>query len=268
MAGPFGFLSNKGTPTPDNSGNNTSGDDNNSPANQPNNQGNTQGNMGDNNNNNNDTVSSIWDTNNEPSNTNNQQQQNNQQQPPNNNGKSAQEVFNEHVKSLNLAGNLNMEGIQEAFRNQDFEGFQQNFQQTLSDVAANTYKAALQQMNQLADKKIDAAIEKAVAESSETVNQNMAVNKMKTDLPFVNDPDIEPVASAALQQFLSKNVPMDEAIKKVGEFFNSTAQKIADSYGGNAPGSGNYNPNNPPNNNRQSNQNQGQDEDWMQFLTQ
>jgi len=230
---------------------------------------NSQNNGDDNNNNNNDSNNgnnvdnntSIWDNDN---NQQQQQQQNNNQQNQNNqnqNTESPSDIFDKHVASLNLSNGVDLSELQEQAAEGNFESLEKAF----DTVAANTYKAALQQMNTIMDNKIATSIEKAVAESSSVMNENMALNEMRSALPFVADKDIAPVAEAALKQLMSKGDSVEKAIEKVQQFFQSTAEKVT--------GNNQQNQNNPingtfnRNSNTEQNNSNNEEESWMEFLT-
>lgn len=248
-----------------NSDNNANNDSNNQNQNsQSNNDANNDDNNDSNNNNNVDNNTSIWDNNinndgNNDQNNNNQNQNN--QQNNNQNQQTASEIFDQHVADLDLTSGIDLSKLQEEAADGNFESINKAFE----TVSANTYKAALQQMNTLVDNKIATAFDKAVSESSSAMNENMAIKEMHSALPFAGDKDIAPVAEAAMKQIMSQGASVSEAIEKVGQFFQSTAQKI-NGNSDNHQNSG-FNPDgNVNNNSNNNNQNQGE-ESWMDFLT-
>lgn len=261
----FGFLDRSNKQDNQNDNNNQNQNQNtNSSDSQDNNNSNTQDNKDDNNNNNVDNNTSIWDNNTSDSgnDNNNQNDQNNQNQNTNQNQQSPDEVFNKHVADLNLTNGVDLQKIEADMR----EGNTESLQAAFDTIAANTYKASLQQMNTLADNKIAAAMENAVSESTANMNSNLAVKELHTALPFVTDKNIAPVAEAALKQLMSKGASVEEAIKGVSDFFKATAEKV----GGmsNAPDNFSNNNYNRNSNQQQDNNNSGKDDSWMEFLTQ
>lgn len=237
--------------------NNNSDDNDNNNNNQNDNNDNNQNNNMDNN-------KSIWDNNDNDLENNNQnnQQQNNQNQET----RSAGEIFNDHVAGLNLTDGIDLTQLQEDAQAGNTDSLNKAFE----TVAANVYKASLQQMNTLADTKITAAIEKAVSESTSVMNESTAVKEMQAALPFTSSRDIAPVAEAALKQIMSNGASVQEAVKQVSAFFESTANAVS---GGNnnqgSPTDGSFNPNTTVNNNSNNqNNNSNQEDTWMNFLTQ
>lgn len=243
---------------------NNDDDNNQNNQNNSNNQSNNNSNNDnndDNNNNNVDNIKSIWDNNNNEE-QNNEQNNNNQNVNLDPNAPNPAEVFDQHIAGLNLAEGIDLSNLQSEAAEGNFDAINKGFEQ----VAANTYKAALQSMNKLVDSKIDGAIEKAVSESSNVMNETTAIREMHSALPFAGDKDIAPVAEAAMKQFMSQGSSVNDAIQKVGQFFQTTSEKVTGmSSSANNPGSGGFNPNTNVNN---SNNNSNQDEEsWMDFLT-
>ena len=250
--------------TENNNQNQNSNDDNSNNNNNSNDNNNQNSNENNNNSNNMDNNTSIWDNN--DSSSDNNDQNNNQQNNQNNQNtetRSAGEIFNDHIQGLQLTDGVDVNKIQEDLANNDTESLQSAFE----SIASNTYKAGLQQANKLMDTKIEAAIEKAVAESGSAVNESMAVREMQSKLPFVSGQDIAPVAEAALKQFISKGLSVEDSIQKVAEFFNATAQAVSGNNNSqNSPGNNNFNPNSFVSNNSNNQNNSNQDDSWMDVL--
>jgi len=238
---------------------NQNNDNNNNNQNSNNNPNN---NSDDNNSNNMDNNTSIWDNNNiDEQNNSDNNQQNNQQQET----RTPTEIFDAHISDLNLTSGVDLSQMQEDAQNGNTDSLNKAFE----TVAANTYKAALQQVNTLMDNKITSAIDKAVSESTSVMNETTAVKEMQSALPFTSNRDIAPVAEAALKQIMSKGASINEAIQQVTTFFNSTANAVAGGNNQNDVTSGGFNPNSNVNNNNSSNNNNSNQEDsWMDFLTQ
>lgn len=257
-----GFLNmqQNGNQNPDNNNANNNDNNNNSNNNNQNDNDNNNNNQKDNQNNNSDNNTSIWDNKpnpNEDTPQNNQQQNNLQQDT-----RTPAEIFNEHVASLDLTSGIDLTQMQEDMQNGNTDSLNKAFDQ----VAANTYKAALQQVNTLVDNKISSAIEKAVSESTSVMNETTAVKEMQQALPFTTGRDIAPVAEAALKQLMSNGASVQDAVKQVADFFQSTANAVSGGDNQNDVTSGGFNPNTSINNSSNNNNNSPIG-DWMGFLT-
>lgn len=229
---------------------------------QNNNNNNNDNNNNNNNNNNIDSQDNIWDNNSttEDDNNNNNNNQN-QNQNQNQQTKDADTLFKEHIESLQLTNGLDLAKIQEDLR----EGKVDSLNEAFSNVAANTYKAAMTQMNSLVDSKIEAATEKAVSDANSTVKADLEIQEMQSSLPFTKDPNIEPVAKAVLAQFRSKGESVENAIAKTKEFFQNTAEKVGNVSipPNDKPGTRNFS-----RNNQQQNNDQNIHDEWLDVLSQ
>jgi len=240
------------------SGENTSADDGNN--NNQNQNSAANNNQNDNNSNNMDNNSSFWD--NDKQNQGNDNNQNNQQTNNQQQNQDPNSVYNDFVKNLNLTNGVDLGTIQEDIQNGSTESLMAAFE----SVSANTFKASLEQMNKLADNKIQAAIDKAVSESTSTINESTAIREMNGALNFTTDKDIAPVANAALKQFINKGQSTQEAIESVKKFFEATANSVTGNSSQQNPMNGNFNPNSNINNSN-NNSNSNASDDWMDVLT-
>jgi len=246
-----------------NNQNNQNQNQNSSDNNNDNNNNNDNDNNNNNQNNNMDNNTSIWDNNANDSENNNQQQQ--QQNNQNAETRTPNEIFNEHVAGLDLTSGIDLTQLQEDAQNGNTDSLNKAFE----TVASNVYKASLQQMNTLVDNKITTAIDKAVSESTSVMNESTAVKEMQAALPFTSDKNIAPVAEAALKQIMSNGASVQEAVKQVSAFFQSTADAVSGGNNNSAnPTGGSFNPNSNVNNNSSNNNNSNQEDTWMDFLTQ
>lgn len=248
-----------------NSGNENKQNNNNNDNNSQNNSGNNnQNNNTDNNNNQNniENNTSIWD--NKPNKDDNQQQ--NQQQQNQNTNEDAASAFAKHISDLNLTNGVDVAKIQQDMS----EGSTESLQEAFAKVSANTYQAAMTQMNRLVDNKVNAAVEKSVNESGSMLNENLAIREMNSEMSFTTDKNIAPVANAALKNLMDQGKSASEAIKEVAEFFKNTANMVSGSNGNSdsgAPGRNNFNRNNSVSNN-ENNNNSNDDDDWLKTLSQ
>ena len=194
-----------------------------------------------------------------------QQQQQNQQQNQQQQSNSPAEAFNEHVKSLGLTDNIDTGSLFEAAREGDSEAFNNGIQESLQTVAANTYRAALNDANKIVDAKVEQAVTKAVREATGSFEVDKAVTALNTALPFTKSPMVAPIAKSVLGQFMKKGMSLEDAIDGTRDFFAETNKLTAKDLGNqrpnNRPGGGNFN--------QQSNIPTDSDEepDWMEMLT-
>lgn len=215
-----------------------------------------------------DQASNIWDNSqNPPENPSpgqdfQQQQQNVQQQQQ---GSTPQEQFAAHIDGLGLTNNVDMAKIQEDMQTGNTDSLSKAFQQ----VAANTYKATMLQMNELVDSKINKAQSETEKAASDNWNADLAVREMNTKLPFTSDPNISPIATAVLNRFITKGDSVESAIKKTQDFFASTAQKINGTSmpPANSPGNSQFSQQNSDNNSNNQTQANSHDE-WLDVLAQ
>jgi len=222
----------------------------------------TNGNK-DNNENNIDNSTNIWENpvKQDANANNNQPQQQFIQQPvvePD-----PQEALQKHIASLKLTDGIDFSQIQQDLQT----GSTESLTKALETTAANAYKSSMMQMSKIMDNKLAAVKQEALNESKATMNADLAVRQMNTDLPFTADPNIAPVAKAVLNQFIKGGKDLPSAIKATAEFFKSTASKINSS--GTPPGNQN-NSNfsqykNSDNNN--SNENPSEHDEWLDLLS-
>lgn len=232
----------------------------------PNNPGNPnqQNNQNPNNQNNSTNNPGFWDNNNQGG-----QPGNNQQQPQNGNQNQQQnfdynQAFQQHVQSLGIGANIDVNQI----ANDMQQGNMESFQQALAQVGQDAYTAAIKNANKLMQSKIDEAVDKAVSKSRDSVNEDMAVKQLHSELPFTSDPDIQPMAETALKHQLGKGKTVAEAIQAVNDLFSNTAKKVMGNNPGNAPGgspgSQNFNHNNGTGQHGQNDN----EPDWLNLLKQ
>lgn len=252
------------------SGNNTTETDNNDDQNKDSNQDKDNK---DNNENNIDNSKSIWD--NKPKEVENDQNlnqnnANNSNSNDNNNNTNIdpQEALKSHIESLNLSDGIDLTKIQEDIQ----AGNNDSLTAAFSSIAENTYKASMMSMNKIMDAKIATVKTEAAQEASATMNAASAVREMNTALPFTSDPDIAPVAKAALNQFMQNGADLPTAIQAVTKFFKATAEKI----NSNGTPPTNLNGNNfnqsqtfdsSNNNNNNSNSTPSDHDEWVNLLS-
>lgn len=227
------------------------------------NQNDNDNNNNDNNNQNNiDPNKSIWDNNvkedNNDSDNNPSQTVVVKQEPAT---KSPEEQMNDHISGLNLAGGIDISKIAEDIRN---GGDENTLLTAFEQIGANSYKAAVTSMNDLMDKKLAKVTEEATTQASSTMNSNLAVSQMQGSLAYTKDPDIAPVAKAALTQFIKNGDDVDTAIKNVEKFLMKTANTIGGT--GKPPSDSSGNPSFPHNDNNNDSDDLGHKE-FLDLLT-
>lgn len=170
------------------------------------------------------------------------------------------EVFDEYIKGLDLASGLDMAKISGDLN----QGNTESLDNAFSTIASNTYRQAMVDMSKVIDQKVEAGVAKAVQQSSNASQSDMAVKHMNTELNFTKNPVIAPVASAVLAQLIKKGKSTEDAVNGVREFFKQTSQLSAKELGRQNP------PHSRPGNQRFDNPVNSDDAeneiDWMETL--
>ncbi len=176
--------------------------------------------------NNDDNFAQIWEN---PTDPNAGQQQQQQQQAPQQQqpAKSSEEVFGTYIEKLELTKDIDLGKISEELTQGNTEGLGT----ALKTVAAQTYRQAMVDMSKIIDQKVTAGVEKAVQQSSNAVQGNMAVSQMQTALAFTKNPAIAPIAGAVLSQLIKKGKSVDDAVDGVRQFFQNTSKISAKELG-------------------------------------
>ena len=169
----------------------------------------------DNNDNNDDILKGLWEDPSEDPNKKRQADIDPQQKPVDDPSK----TFNTYIESLNLGDGLELATISEELN----QGNTDSLNKAFGQVARSVYRQTMIDVNRVMDKKIEQGVAKAVEQSGNAVQGNMAVDKMKGILGFTKDPTISPIASAVLAQLIKKGKSVDEAIVGVEAFFRTTA---------------------------------------------
>ena len=128
-------------------------------------------------------------------------------------------TFNTYIDGLNLTDGVELAAISEELN----QGNTDSLNKAFGQVARSVYRQTMIDVNRVMDKKIEQGVAKAVEQSGNAVQGNMAVDKMKGILGFTKDPTISPIASAVLAQLIKKGKSVDEAIVGVEAFFRTTA---------------------------------------------
>lgn len=205
-----------------------------------------------------DKPTNIWETpktdeNNQQNNNQNNQNQNNQ-----NNQIAPEDALKNHIDGLDLTNGVDASKIQEDLQ----AGNTDSFTSALETVAANAYKASLTQMNTIMDSKIAAATEKATQDAKSSMDADIAVREMDSQLKFTADPNIAPIAKAVLNQFLKAGKDLPAAIKETADFFKSTNEKMnsVSTPPNNDLSNNNFNQQNNSNNNNEKSSQETHDE--------
>jgi len=131
-------------------------------------------------------------------------------------------TLKKHLESLNLTSGIDLNKISEEFG----RGETESFQGALATVAENSYKASISQMNKLMDAKLSQVKEEAIKEANAATQSTNAISSMNKELPFTSEPEIAPVATAVLNQYISKGASVPDAIKSTAAYFNAVATKV------------------------------------------
>lgn len=163
------------------------------------------------------------------------------QTPDANKGLTNQQVFDEHINSLNLLNGVDLEKITADLTSGNTESLENAFKA----MSRNVYTSALLNTNKIMDQKIEAAIEQAVTKSKNSIGSDFALQQMNSQLPFTAKPAIAPMAKQVLEQLIKKGSSTEEAIAGVKDYFQQTASVFAKESGlviapKNRPGSGRF----------------------------
>lgn len=201
-----------------------SGNDSNNQQQSDSNNNQQQSNNENNNENNDAGYANMWDIPDQNSQQDTGQQQNaNSQQQQTQSGPTADEQFQEHVKSLNLT-----QGVDFSLAAQEPEKFQEQMQTAM----ANVYQAAMVNANKLFEQRAGDLQNELNQHTATTVANDKMVSQMNTTLPFTADAAYKPVADAVLQQFINSGKTPDDAIKEVGGYFKSMYSAMSANMGG------------------------------------
>ena len=152
-----------------------------------------------------------------------------------------QEVFDEHISSLNLLKDVSLEKITTDLN----AGSTESLEKAFKSLASNVYSSALINTNKIMDQKIAKAVEQAVEQSKTSFGSDFALQQMNSQLPFTAKSAIAPMAKQVLEQFIKKGKSTEEAIAGVKDYFKQTASIFAKEAGlviapKNRPGGGRF----------------------------
>lgn len=165
-----------------------------------------------NNQNNVDDLDNLWNTDveNDP-----QKTKNNQNEQTNKPTKSADEIFTEHLNSLNFTDKLDANKLAEEIRDGNLEGLIN----VVNQAGRNAYKQALMTANGMIEKRISKAVDEAVQRSTAQNEGSFAIKRMEERLPFTKDQLHAPVAQSVLKRLIDKGVTVDKAIENVQKYY-------------------------------------------------
>lgn len=171
-----------------------------------------------------ESFADMWSDNPKPAQQQQQQQQQvtQQQQQP-----APADAFAKHMESLNLSNGVDLATIQTDMQEGKTESLQAAFQQ----VAQNTYRATMMDMNNVVNQRIEAAVQKAVSTSSQNHSGAQAIEALNKELPFTADPAVAPMAQKAFKQFISKGQDVKTAIESTKNYFAQTFKVAAGDLG-------------------------------------
>lgn len=89
----------------------------------------------------------------------------------------------------------------------------------LSSLGKEVYRHALMDSRQIINDKVEEAVGTAVKRSNGERQSEQVISMMNTDMPFTKDPNIAPVANAALSAAIKAGDKPEDAVKKVRKFF-------------------------------------------------
>ena len=273
MSGMFGGMfggnrQQQQVPNNQNGNNNPNGNNNNNNNNNGNPGGQNNG-SGNNNGNTESNIIGIWG---EPenktagNNNGNLENQNGGNNNNNNGGsggttKTSAQQFDEYVSSIDWGVKVGQEQI-DKLKSGDLSALPEIFKPVMESV----YKKAMTDTAQMLNSKIDGAVAEAVRKANGDRHIDQIISDMNRKLPLTLDPDIAPVAKAALGRQIQAGKSPDEAIANVGRLMD----KIAGATGRNQnkqPGSGFFSNGNNNTNFGANGGSGNEDTDFVNWLT-
>lgn len=159
--------------------------------------------------------------------------------------KRASEFVNQHIQSLGLLKDVDFESmLGEDGLSTD------NLKKGFERLSANMYMSFMRDSSKVTTNKIEAAVKRAVTESTEEINTTTAYRRMEERLPATKNPNIAPIAQQALNKFRAKGQTLEEGIDSVKKFLKATADEVTNTRADDEPpprrpGSGQFGVNQP-----------------------
>lgn len=204
-----------------------------------------------------DDFSNIWDNTSQAEE--NQQGQQNFQQPPQQ--QSAEDIFNNHVNTLNLGASAG--DLMAAMQSQDPE----QIATALQANNAQVYRSAMIDANKMVDSRIDAIRDEMQTNTDNTIKGNTIIAQMENALPYTKNGAYAPMAKAVISQLLEKpGMTTENAIVQTGKYFEkfvSDVQSTQQTPPGSKPKGGFGNGQDSQN---LQNGNQADEPNWFEFL--
>lgn len=143
--------------------------------------------------------------------------------------------FDKRIADMSFAP-LQLDEAQVAtfFDNRDISGLNDHIHTGLRDVYRKTMIDSVRMMNTMQEN----IMAKMRTEAQNVTDQSSNIAALRAALPFTQNPNVSPIADAALQTQLSAGKNVTEAIATVREFFKQTAQISAKDLGFNLPPTG------------------------------
>ena len=122
----------------------------------------------------------------------------------------------------------------EIFDNRDFSALNAHIHKSLRAVYKNSMIDSVRMMNTMQEK----IMSKIRSEAQIVTTQNDNINALRAALPFTANPNVSPIADAALNTQLGAGKNINEAIETVRAFFKQSAEISSKDLGLNLPPSG------------------------------
>ena len=133
-------------------------------------------------------------------------------------------AFNEHVAGLNLTEGVDVRGIAALMNGQgEPQAIEEALTTAFNTIGSNVYRANLMTTNKLVDGRVKTAMDDAQTNVTGDIRADLAVQEMHRALPFAADPNVAPIAKAALNQFMGQGKQdLNTAIASVKAYFEQT----------------------------------------------
>lgn len=143
----------------------------------------------------------------------------------------ADEVINNHIESLQLTADFDMDTIGAEFA----EGKTEAFDKGLSEYTKKIYGTLLKDASTLINKQVADGIAKAVKAAGTNSDAKEAIKQMNKRMAFTQNAEVAPMANAALVKALEKSDSVEQAISSVQKLFRTMFKASAKDLGLGSP---------------------------------
>lgn len=133
----------------------------------------------------------------------------------------------EYYRASGLYNGIDYDRFIEAVRNGDTEAASE----LLNTMLENSVRVSVNAANRLIEAQAAKAVEDAVTRSTTTTRNELAMQTLLEEMPFLSKPEILPVAETVLDGFLAQGKSMRQALDATMKYFEQTIQTGAQFFG-------------------------------------